>query len=97
MNIDSTNIEQDITDGTFRQKLQDELIHGFQQLHASGERLPPPSYLATQIAEIVNRDVVNRDVELSAELKYELYQETLAACEHAWAEVLGEKHDTLAS
>lgn len=86
MNIDSTNIEQDITDGTFRQKLQDELTRGFQQLHASGERLPPPSYLATQIAEIVNRDV-----DLSAEMKYELYQETLAACEHARAEVLGEK------
>jgi len=86
MNIDSSNIEQDINDGTFRQKLQDELIPGFQQLHASGERLPPPSYLATQIAEIVNRDV-----DLSAEMKYELYQEILAACEHARAEVLGEQ------
>lgn len=86
MNIDSSNIEQDIADGTFRQKLQDELIPGFQQLHASGERLPPPSYLATQIAEIVNRDV-----ELNAEMKYELYQEILAACEHARAEVLGEQ------
>lgn len=81
MNIDFANIEQDIADGTFRQKLQDELIPGFQQLHASGERLPPPSYLATQIAEIVNRDV-----DLNAEMKYELYQEILAACEHAWAE-----------
>src|SRR6185436_19086974 len=96
MNVDTASIEQDIADGTFRRKLQDELIPGLQQLHESGERLPPPSYLATQIAEIVNRDVVNRDVELSAEMKYELYQETLAACEHAWAEVLGEKRDTIA-
>ena len=86
MNIDYSTIEQDVLDGTFRQKLQDELTSGFQQLHEAGERLPPPSYLATQIAEIVNREV-----ELNAELKYELYQEILAACEHARAEVLGEE------
>jgi hypothetical protein len=86
MNIDTASIEQDIADGTFRQKLQDELTPGFQLLHGSGERLPPPSYLATRIAEIVNRDV-----ELNEEMKYELYQEILAACEHARAAVLGEQ------
>ena len=86
MNVDTSSIEQDIADGTFRQKLQAELIPGFQQLQESGERLPPPSYIATRIAEIVNRDV-----ELNADLKYELYQEILAACEHARAEVLGEQ------
>jgi hypothetical protein len=86
MNIDYTTIEQDVLDGTFRQKLQDELTSGYRQIHESGERVPPASYLATQIAEIVNRDA-----DLNAEMKYELYQEILAACEHARAEVLGEE------
>jgi len=86
MNIDYSTIEQDVLDGTFRQKLQDELIPGFRTIHESGERLPLPSYLASQIAEIVNRYV-----ELSDNTKYELYQEILAACEHARAEVLGEE------
>jgi len=86
MNIEYATIEEDILDGTFRQRLQDELIPGFQQIHESGERLPPPSYFASKIAEIVNRDVA-----LSDALKYELYQEILAACEHARAEVLGEE------
>jgi len=86
MNIDHATIEADVLDGTFRQKLQDELTAGFRQIHESGERLPPPSYYAAQIAEIVNRDAA-----LSDALKYELYQEILAACEHARAEVLGEE------
>lgn len=85
MNIDYINLEQDVFDGTFRTKLEAELVPGFRDIHESGERLPPPSYLATQIAEIVNREVTLRD-----EVKYELYQEILAACEHARAEVLGE-------
>jgi len=86
MNIDYANIEQHVFDGTFRQKLQDELIPGFRQIHEAGERLPLPSYYASQIAEIVNRDVA-----LSDNVKYELYQEILAAVEHARAEVLGEE------
>ena len=85
MNIDYATIEEDVLDGTFRTRLESELVPGFRQIKESGERIPPPSYLASQIAEIVNRDV-----SLSAELKYELYQEILAACEHARAEVLGE-------
>ena len=86
MNIDYTNIEQDVFDGTFRQKLQDELTIGFRAIHDNGERLPLASYYASQIAEIVNRDVA-----LSDNTKYELYQEILAAVEHARAEVLGEE------
>lgn len=85
MNIDYSTIEQDVYDGRFRQKLQTELAIGFRQIHESGERLPLASYYASQIAEIVNRDV-----ELTANVKYELYQEILAAVEHARAEVLGE-------
>ena len=68
MNIDYDTLEQDVTDGTFRQRLENELTLGFQQLHDSGERLPPASHYASQIAEIVNRDV-----QLSEELKYNLY------------------------
>ena len=86
MNIDYATLEQDVFEGTFRQKLEDELLAQFQQLHDSGERLPPASYLAAQIAEIVNRDA-----ELRSETKYELYQEILAACEGARATVLGER------
>ena len=86
MNIDYATLEQDVLEGTFRQKLEDELVGQFRAIHESGERVPLASYLATQIAEIVNRDV-----ELREELKYELYQEILAACEHARATVLGER------
>lgn len=86
MNIDYATIEQDVEDGTFRQKLETELTIGFRQIHESGERVPPASYLASQIAEIVNRDV-----QLGEELKYNLYQEILLACENARAAVLGEE------
>jgi len=86
MNIDYATIEQDVEEGTFRQKLENELTIGFRQLHETGERLPLASYYASQIAEIVNRDV-----QLSEELKYNLYQEILAACESARVAVLGEK------
>ena len=85
MNIDYTNLEQDVEDGTFRQRLEEELTLGFRQIYDSGERLPPVSYFAAQIAEIVNRDV-----ELSADLKYNLYQEILLAVENAHAAILGE-------
>ena len=86
MNIDYDTLEQDVIDGTFRQRLENELTLGFQQLHDSGERLPPASHYASQIAEIVNRDA-----QLSEELKYNLYQEILLACENARAAVLGEE------
>lgn len=85
MNIDYATIEKDVLDGTFRQKLQDELIVGFRAMHDAGERLPLASYYAVQIAEIVNRDVV-----FDENIKYELYQEILAAVEHARGTVLGE-------
>lgn len=85
MNIDYSTLEQDIDSGTFRQKLQEELETGFRQIRNTGERLPTASHYAAQIAEIVNRDV-----ELSAEVKYNLYQEILQACEEARATVLAE-------
>jgi hypothetical protein len=84
MNIDYTTLEQDVYDGTFRQRLGEELENGFRQIQSTGERLPTASYYASRIAEIVNRDV-----QLSPELKYNLYQEILLACEEARASVLG--------
>lgn len=86
MNIDPNTLEQDIFDGTFRIRLEEELTLGFKQLHESGERLPPPSHYAAQIAEIVNRDVA-----LTEETKYELYQEILDAVTNARSAVLGEE------
>ena len=86
MNIDYASLETDVENGTFRLRLEEELTFGFRQIHDSGERLPLASYYAAQIAEIVNRDV-----ELSADLKYNLYQEILLACERARAAVLGEE------
>ncbi len=88
MNIDYEHLDVEVHTGTFRQRLEDELTFGFRQLHDAGERLPLASYYATQIAEIVNRDV-----DLSADLKYNLYQEILMACERARAAVLGEIRD----
>jgi hypothetical protein len=85
MNIDYSTLEDDLFAGTFRQRLEEELIPGFRQIRELGERLPTASHYAAQIAEIVNRDV-----ELDADTKYNLYQEILAAVESARATVLGE-------
>lgn len=85
MNIDYTTLEHDVHDGTFRQNLQVELETGFRQIRNTGERLPTASHYAAQIAEIVNRDV-----QLAQELKYNLYQEILLACEQARAAVIAE-------
>jgi hypothetical protein len=85
MNIDYSTLEDDLESGTFRQRLEEELTPGFRQIHQSGERLPTASHYAAQIAEIMNRDV-----ELSADTKYNLYQEVLLAVEAARTTVLGE-------
>jgi hypothetical protein len=91
MNLDYENLEQDVESGAFRRKLEDELTVGFQQIHDAGDRLPPASHYASQIAEIVNRDA-----QLSPDLKYHLYQEILLACEQARVNVLGEEPGTQA-
>jgi hypothetical protein len=86
MNIDYENIERDLSDGTLRLKLQEELIAGFRQIQQAGERLPVASHYAAQIAEIINRNA-----DLSETLKFELYQEVLEAVEGARVAVLGEE------
>jgi hypothetical protein len=86
MNIDYENLERDINDGTLRRTLAEELTLGFRQIQQLGERLPTASHYAAQIAEIINRDA-----DLSEELKFELYQEVLEAVEEARVAVLGEE------
>ncbi len=86
--IDYDNLEEEVDSGAFRARLEIELTRGFRALHQSGERLPPSSHYASQIAEIVSRGAKEP---LSPDLAFNLYQEILAACEHATATVLGEK------
>ena len=86
MNIDYENLERDLVSGMFRENLIDELVRGFRQIAAAGERLPLASHYASQIAEIVNRGSAEP---LDDDLKFNLYQEILSAVESARATVLG--------
>jgi hypothetical protein len=88
MNVDYENLERDLVTGMFREMLKEELISGFRQIQASGERLPLPSHYASQIAEIVSRGASEP---LRPEVAFELYQEILDAVESARAAVLGEE------
>jgi len=88
MNVDYSTLEQDVYNGAFRDQLRDELTLGFRQLQMAGERLPPASHYASQIAEIVNRGASEP---IDTDLAYHLYQEILSACEMARAAVLGEQ------
>ena len=88
MNVDYENLDQDLLTGTFRDRLGEELAIGFRELHFAGERLPPASYYAAKIAEIVDKGAAEP---LNRDLSFYLYQEILAACEAARAKVLGEE------
>jgi hypothetical protein len=88
MNVDYENLERDLTTGMFREMLKEELIAGFRQIQATGERLPLASHYASQIAEIVSRGASGP---LRPELAFELYQEILDAVEAARATVLGQE------
>jgi hypothetical protein len=85
MNIDYENLERDLSDGTLRRNLEEELIAGFRQIQQTGERLPLASHYAAQIAEIINRNAT-----LTSAMQFELYQEVLEAVEAARVAVLGE-------
>ena len=87
MNVDYQNLERDLGSGLFRQMLREELVDGFRQIRASGERLPAASHYASKIAEIVNNGAAEP---LKAEVAFELYQEVLDAVTAARAEVLDE-------
>jgi len=87
MNVDYVNLDRDLENGTFRTRLELELIEGFRAIHESGERLPTASHYASQIAEIVSHGVAEP---LRPEMAFYLYQEILMAVEAARALVLGE-------
>jgi hypothetical protein len=87
IDIDYEGLEGDVESGLFRERLEEELVAGFRQIHESGERLPTASHYASQIAEIVSRGA---GVPLSPDFAFHLYQEILIACERARATVLGE-------
>lgn len=88
MNVDYENLERDLETGMFRELLKEELIAGFRQIQAWGERLPLASHYASQIAEIVSRGAAGP---LHPDVAFELYQEILDAVEAARATVLGEQ------
>jgi len=85
MNIDYDNLERDLISGVFREHLAEELVRGFQQIAATGERLPVASHYASQIAELVGGSAEMLD----EDMKFNLYQEILSAVEKARATVLG--------
>ena len=76
MNVDYENLERDLMTGMFREMLKQELIAGFRQIQATGERLPLASHYASQIAEIVSRGAATP---LRPEIAFELYQEIVPA------------------
>ena len=88
LNIDYGALEKDLAAGTLQQKLREELERGFREMHERGEALPPPSYYASRISEII---YTNAERELSKEMAFDLYQAVLLACEHTRAAVLGEE------
>ncbi|HUO85409.1 MAG TPA: hypothetical protein VM534_09875 [Thermoanaerobaculia bacterium] len=87
MDIDYEHLEANVADGTLRLSLESELRDGFRQMHEAGEPLPPASWYATKIAEIIDRGA---DREVPSELKWVIYQEVLTACEDARRAVLGD-------
>ncbi|MGK2859465.1 MAG: hypothetical protein ACSLFQ_19870 [Thermoanaerobaculia bacterium] len=86
MNIDYATLEQDIESGELAKRLAEELTIGFRLMQEAGDPLPPASYYATKIAEIVHSGA---ERELSKDLAYYLYQEVLLACEQARTNVAG--------
>lgn len=88
MDFDWGTIAQQVESGTLRENLERMLVAGFQALHDAGEPLPPASYYAAKIAEIIDRQ---SEQPLSKDDAFYLYQEVLLACENARREVLGEE------
>jgi hypothetical protein len=87
MNIDYATLEQDIESGELSRRLAEELTIGFRLMQDAGDPLPPASYYATKITEIIHAGV---EAALSRDMAYYLYQEVLLACEQARARVLGD-------
>jgi hypothetical protein len=88
MNIDYEKLSGELDSGELRERLKRELVTGFRLLLDAGDPVPPASYFATKIAEII---YTSRDREIESNTQYDLYQEVLLACEEARREVLGEE------
>ncbi|MBW3670223.1 MAG: hypothetical protein KY432_00975 [Acidobacteria bacterium] len=80
MKIDYERLQQSVEAGTLRIELEQELETGFREMAARGERIPPASYIATKIAEIVDQGT---DEGLGKDLAFSIYQEISSACENA--------------
>jgi hypothetical protein len=91
MEIDYERLSASVEAGTLRIELERELETGFREMVARGDAIPPPSYLATKIAEVVYR-AADGGEGISEDLAYNLYQEILSACENAKETVMGESH-----
>lgn len=88
MEIDYEKLRKSVEAGTLRIELEQELTVGFRAMVERGEPVPPASYLATKIAEIVNRGAQDG---IDDELAFEIYQEIVSACENARETVLGDR------
>ncbi|MGA7615314.1 MAG: hypothetical protein WBX15_09040 [Thermoanaerobaculia bacterium] len=88
--LDYGNLEQEIESGRLRARLRQQLAEGFRDIHEKGERLPPPSYYAARIAEILNEASGEA---ISQPAAFDLYQEVLLACQEARSDVLGEEEE----
>jgi hypothetical protein len=88
MELDLANLIHDIHEGKLRESLERELTAGFEKMVASGDAIPPASYYAARIAEIIDR---SSEQPLSKDDAFNLYQEVLLACENARRSVLGEE------
>ncbi|MBW3566160.1 MAG: hypothetical protein KY459_15735 [Acidobacteria bacterium] len=83
--IDYDNLERDLDAGTFRIELEEALKEGFREIHARGDRLPPPSYYASKISEIIHQGGPVPD-----HMSLPIWDQVLAACENAREDVTGE-------
>jgi len=85
MDVNYATLEEDLLSGTFRSRLEDELIRGFREMKETGQSLPTASYYATKIAEIIDE---GGPVPLDKSFAFHVYQEVLLAVETARATVL---------
>lgn len=84
MEVNYSTLDEDLLSGVFRSKLEDELIRGFREMKDTGQPLPPATYYATKIAEIIN---AGGPVPLNKDFAFHVYQEVLLAVETARATV----------
>jgi len=87
IDIDYETLAVEVESGEFRRKLEQELRDGFEQMVRNGVMLPPASFYATKIAEIVARGA---DEPIIPSLSFEIYQEIHVACEAACKSAAGE-------